>query len=133
MGVDTGVAIDVDVGVGVTAGVGLGVGAGRVVGVVAGLGVFVAGATTARSVARGDGFAVAGVGGAAVTIAAGSFAPRWPSIESAAPMMNPATTTPIRIGINGNDGPSKFGWRARRGLSSIDASVSAYATSGPAK
>jgi hypothetical protein len=81
---------------------------------------------------RGDARAL-GVGGVAVTIATGSFVPRWPSIESAAPMMKPATITPIRMGINGNDAPLELGRRYRRGLSSIEKRVSARTTRGLAK
>jgi len=96
---------------------GLGEGARNGLGVRAGRG-------DGDSVADGDGSgkgagadAAAGIVAATVGDTATSpSAPRFPNIDSPAPITNPRTTTPIRIGSSGRDGPGGgVGLRVLRG------------------
>jgi len=73
------------------------------------------------SVAEGEGSgnwagadSAAGIVAATVGEAAtATSAPRFPTIESPAPITNPRTTTPIKIGSSGREGPDGGGGRFR--------------------
>jgi hypothetical protein len=110
-------------GAAVGAGDALGVGGACVAGAcVAGTCVGVAVAAATVSVGSGVGAGVASGSADAVASATGAFsAPCLFASESPAPMTKPSTTTPIRIGISGNDdSESPGGWRReRRGGSCI--------------
>jgi hypothetical protein len=80
-----------------------------------------AGRASGDSVADGDGSGnragadwAAGIVAATVGVGAISTSvPRFPTIESPAPITNPSTTTPIKIGSSGKEGPGGGGGRFR--------------------